>query len=179
MGKYALMIKLICFLVISSLFSVVYAHDLILSGNVPAQVCFSPEGRCTDAVVAGIVKAQSEILVQAYTIGSPVLTQALVDAHKRGVRVQVIVDKSELQEGLTLPAIMANAGIPVYFDGMHAVANNRIIIVDQEVVMTGSFNFNKASDELNAENLLILKSKELAAVYRNNWFGHQKHSQTH
>jgi len=179
MGKYALMTKLISIVVISSLSSVVYAHDLILSGSVPVQVCFSPRGGCSDAVLAKIVRAKSEILIQAYTIGSPVLTQALVDAHKRGVRVQVIVDKSELQEGLTPPAIMANAGVPVYFDGSHAVANNRVVIIDLEIVMTGSFNFNKASDELNAENLLIIKSKELAIVYRNNWLEHRKHSQTH
>jgi phosphatidylserine/phosphatidylglycerophosphate/cardiolipin synthase-like enzyme len=57
------------------------------------------------------------------------------------------------------------------------VANNRIIIIDKEVVITGSFNFNKASEEMNAENLLILKSKELSTIYRNNWTNHQKHSE--
>jgi phosphatidylserine/phosphatidylglycerophosphate/cardiolipin synthase-like enzyme len=179
MRKFALTISLI--VVLAVFFSVrsVHAHDLVLRGNVPVMVCFSPHGGCLEAIRQQIVKARSEILVQAYTIGSPVLTQALVDAHKRGVRVQVIIDKSDRQEGLTPPAIMANAGIPVLLDGIHAIANSRVIVIDREVVVTGSFNFNKASEELNAENLLILKSKELAAVYRENWLEHRKHSEPH
>jgi phosphatidylserine/phosphatidylglycerophosphate/cardiolipin synthase-like enzyme len=179
MGKYALIINLIFILAISCPSRVVHAYDLVLSGNVPVQVYFSPKGGCTDAILRSIVKAKSEILIQAYTIGSPILTEALVDAHRRGVLVQLIVDKSELSEGLTPQAIMANVGIPVYLDGIHAIANNRVVIIDQEVVMTGSFNFNKASEELNAENLLIIQSKELATLYRNNWMEHRTHSETH
>jgi len=177
MRKFALVVSLTVVPAVFFSLHFAHAHDLVLRGNVPVLVCFSPQGGCTEAIRQQIVKARSEVLVQAYAIGSPILTQALVDAHKRGVRVQVIIDKSDRQEGLTPPAIMANAGIPVFLDGIHAVANNRVIIIDREFVVTGSFNFNKASEELNAENLLILKSGELAAVYRNNWLEHHKHSE--
>ena len=103
--------------------------------------------------------------------------RALLRAHERGVKVALIADKSERTEGLTPIAILANAGIPVYLDGKHAVANNRAVIADQQVVITGSFNFNQASEEMNAENLLILDSKELAAEYRKNWDRHRQHSE--
>ena len=176
MGRQALCSGLIFMLAILPPCVSILAYDLTLSGDVPAEVYFSPNGGCTAAVLKSILKSNSEILMQAFSLQSPSITQALLEAHKRGVRVQVILDKSERSEGLTQAAQLANAGIPIYLDGIHAVANNRIVIIDKEVVITGSFNFNKASEEMNAENLLIMKSKELATIYRDNWINHQKHS---
>ncbi|MGO9613606.1 MAG: phospholipase D-like domain-containing protein [Dissulfurispiraceae bacterium] len=51
------------------------------------------------------------------------------------------------------------------------------MIIDKETVVTGSFNFTKAAEEKNAENLLILKSRELARFYIDNWQSHRKHSE--
>lgn len=58
----------------------------------------------------------------------------------------------------------------------HAIAHNKIIIIDRSVVITGSFNFTKAAEEKNAENLLIIRSKELAKPYLDNWRHHRDHS---
>ncbi|HTR44450.1 MAG TPA: phospholipase D-like domain-containing protein, partial [Thermodesulfovibrionales bacterium] len=52
-----------------------------------------------------------------------------------------------------------NMGIPTYIDAQHAIAHNKVMIIDKETVITGSFNFTKAAEERNAENLLILKNK--------------------
>ena len=177
MGKVALYLGLLFVLMILPPSGSLHAYDLMLGGDIPTEIYFSPNGGCTDAVLKWIRKANSEILIQAYSLQTPSITQALIEAYKRGVKIRVILDKSERSEGLTPSAMMANAGIPVYLDGIHAVANNRIIIVDKEIVITGSFNFNRASEEMNAENLLILKSKELSTIYRNNWIDHQKHSE--
>lgn len=87
------------------------------------------------------------------------------------------MDKSERQEGFTPATMIANAGIPVYLDGSHAVMNNRLIIIDGRIVMTGSFSFNSASETMNAENLLFLQSTELAKLYREDWLSHKKHSE--
>jgi phosphatidylserine/phosphatidylglycerophosphate/cardiolipin synthase-like enzyme len=51
------------------------------------------------------------------------------------------------------------------------------MIIDQSTVITGSFNFTKAAEEKNAENLFIIKSKELAGIYIDNWKKHQEHSE--
>ena len=67
-------------------------------------------------------------------------------------------------------------GIHTLIDAEHAIAHNKIMIIDKETVITGSFNFTKAAEEKNAENLLILKSKELAKLYIDNWNKHKKHS---
>lgn len=153
------------------------AFEVTLSKETPVQVFFAPQGGCTEGIIKTIERARSEILVQAYSFASVPIYRALLRAQERGVKVALIADKSERTEGMTPIAILANAGIPVYLDGKHAMANDRVIIVDQQIVMTGSFNFNQASEEMNAENLLILDSSELAAEYRKNWHRHRQHSE--
>jgi phosphatidylserine/phosphatidylglycerophosphate/cardiolipin synthase-like enzyme len=68
-------------------------------------------------------------------------------------------------------------GVPTYIDSTHAIAHNKIMVIDQETVITGSFNFTKAAEEKNAENILIIKSKELAQEYLDNWTKHKSHSE--
>jgi phosphatidylserine/phosphatidylglycerophosphate/cardiolipin synthase-like enzyme len=69
-----------------------------------------------------------------------------------------------------------DAGIPVYIDSAHQIAHNKIMIIDRSTVITGSFNFTKSAEEKNAENLLVIPSKELAAKYYKNWRRHKEHS---
>jgi phosphatidylserine/phosphatidylglycerophosphate/cardiolipin synthase-like enzyme len=65
--------------------------------------------------------------------------------------------------------------IPTYIDAQHAIAHNKIIIIDKETVITGSFNFTAAADK-NAENVIIIRSKDLAALYVDNYLKHKQHS---
>ncbi len=142
-----------------------------------ANVCFSPNGRCTEAITKEIGNANSEILVQAYSFTSARIAKALLNAHKRGVKIESILDKSQRSKKYTSATFLLNAGIPTYIDDKHAIAHNKIIIIDKETVITGSFNFTKAAEEKNAENLLIIKSKELAKSYIDNWNRHKEHSE--
>jgi phosphatidylserine/phosphatidylglycerophosphate/cardiolipin synthase-like enzyme len=139
-------------------------------------VFFSPHGGCTDAVVKELGKARSTVLVQAYSFTSREIAKALVDAHKRGVKVEVIVDKSELKEGHAEADFILQAGIPVKVDALHAIAHNKIAIIDSKVVVTGSFNFTNQAENHNAENLLVITDKALAEKYTANWQTHAGHS---
>jgi phosphatidylserine/phosphatidylglycerophosphate/cardiolipin synthase-like enzyme len=148
-----------------------------LIDNITAQVYFSPMGGCTDAIVQEISQAKQEILVQAYSFTSKDIAKALVAAHKRGVRTVIILDKSNQSKRYSAADFTFNMGIPTYIDAKHATAHNKVMIIDKETVITGSFNSTKAAEERNAENLLILRSKELAERYIANWEKHKQHSQ--
>ncbi len=140
------------------------------------QVAFSPQGGATQLVVATLAHAQTTVLVQAYSFTSAPIAQALVDAKKRGVVVEVILDKSQRTEHYSEADFLLHAGIPVSIDAAHAIAHNKIMILDDETIITGSFNFTKAAEEHNAENVLVLRDKALAAEYRINWQKHKAHS---
>jgi len=154
------------------------AADIILN-NTQTKIYFSPKGGCTEAIVDQIEKARTDILVQAYSFTSTPIAKALVDAHKRGVKVEAILDKSQKKEKYTSATFLKNAGIPTFIDSNHAIAHNKIIIIDRAIVITGSFNFTKAAEEKNAENLLIINSKELAKTYIENWAKHREHSDSY
>lgn len=147
--------------------------------NSTAHVYFSPDGGCTEAIVKEIGKAKSEILVQAYSFTSKEIAKALTDAHKRGVYTVVILDKSNRSTKYSAADFTAHMGIPTFIDSSHAIAHNKIMIIDRETVITGSFNFTNAAEEKNAENLLIIKSKELAKAYIDNWNNHKVHSEVY
>ena len=117
--------------------------------------------------------------MQAYSFTSAPIAKALVDAHKRGVQVQVILDKSQKGEKYSSADFVLHAGIPTFIDAKHAIAHNKIMIIDGQTVITGSFNFTKAAEESNAENLLVIRSPELAAKYAANWKAHAEHSEVY
>ena len=154
------------------------ATDVSLN-NTPVQVYFSPNGGCTDAIVREIGKAKKEILVQAYSFTSKDIAKALVDAHKRGIKTEIILDKSNRSAKYSSGDFTAHMGIPTYIDSAHTIAHNKIMVIDKETVITGSFNFTKAAEEHNAENLLILKSTDLAKQYIANWNKHKGHSEAY
>jgi phosphatidylserine/phosphatidylglycerophosphate/cardiolipin synthase-like enzyme len=95
------------------------------------------------------------------------------------VNVEVILDKSQRTEKYSEADFLLHAGIPTFIDAKHAIAHNKIIIVDGKVVITGSFNFTKAAEENNAENLLVIQDPALAAKYTTNWQAHLKHSDSY
>jgi phosphatidylserine/phosphatidylglycerophosphate/cardiolipin synthase-like enzyme len=145
-------------------------------GRTPVEVYFSPNDGTTEAIVREIDRTRSEILVQAYSFTSAPIAKALLNAHRRGVKVQAILDKSQKTQKYSSASFLTHSGIPTYIDAKHAIAHNKIIIIDRAVVITGSFNFTKAAEEKNAENLLIIRSKELAKPYHENWQRHREHS---
>lgn len=141
------------------------------------EVAFSPKSGGTKAVVKAIDEARHSILVQAYSFTSAPIAKALVDAKARGVDVQVILDKSQNSEKYTSATFIANHQIPVRIDSQHAIAHNKIMICDELNIVTGSFNFTKAAEEKNAENVLVIRGNEaLAKLYVENWRMHWSHS---
>lgn len=143
----------------------------------PITVYFNPGGGVTAAIVREIAAAKTTILVQAYGFNSAPIAKALVEAHQRGVKVSVILDKSKVSEERDSQAgLLVRHGVPTRLDGSHHAAHNKVMILDGQVVISGSFNFTKHSERDNAENLLVIRDKALAEEYAANWKLHAEHS---
>jgi phosphatidylserine/phosphatidylglycerophosphate/cardiolipin synthase-like enzyme len=144
-------------------------------------VCFTPEyGRtpsCTQEVMDALTGARKSALVQAYSFTSAPIAKALVDAHRRGVQVKVILDRSNRTAHYSAATFLDHAGIPVWIDAQHAIAHNKVMIIDGNTVITGSFNFTKAAEQQNAENLVTIRDSALAEQYTANWQKHLQHSE--
>ena len=142
----------------------------------PIDVYFSPKGGCTDAILKELKAAKSTVLVQAYWFTSEVIAKALVEAHQRGVKVEVILDRSRTEIDNDQAAFIVRNDVPTFIDDKHTTAHSKVIIVDGRVVVTGSFNFTQQAEEENVENLLVIRDKAIAEKFTANWKAHVKHS---
>jgi phospholipase D len=135
-----------------------------------AQVCFTLAAQdCGAFAVAAIDGARRSLLVQAYNFTEPRIVAAIVAASRRGVQVAVIVDKrTARQRGEGVDAV-AEAGIPTYVDRTPRIAHNKVMVIDEETVLTGSFNWSVSAERYNAENLLAIRSATLARFYTANF----------
>lgn len=133
------------------------------------RVCFSPGGQCTDKIVDAIQSTHSSIHVMAYSFTSSQIASALVEAFERGVDVQILIDKSQLKEKYSQLWTLKNRGVPVFIDSPQGLAHNKIMIFDGRYVLSGSFNFTKAAESRNAENVLFIDDSSLAQIYQKNW----------
>ncbi|MSQ57993.1 MAG: phospholipase D family protein [Limnohabitans sp.] len=137
---------------------------------------FNPPDNTAQAVADTIDLSKKEVRVQAYGFTHNGIAQALVRAHQRGVDVKVLLDKKSQTTNQYVVNLLIGSQIQYRLDGKHAIAHNKVIIVDSDIVITGSFNFTNSAQMRNAENLLILRSNSLAENYRANWMTHWDHS---
>jgi phosphatidylserine/phosphatidylglycerophosphate/cardiolipin synthase-like enzyme len=119
-------------------------------------------------------KAKKSLLIQAYSFTSVPIAKAMIDAKKRGVDVKVILDKSQFLQKYSSAKFLMNQEIPIWKEDKVAIAHNKIMIIDDMITITGSFNFTKAAQERNAENVLIIEDPLLTKKYTENWFHRQK-----
>ena len=159
------------------MFVVRWVRRKVGGGPPSIDVFFSPKGGCTEAVVRAINAARHEVLVQAYSFSSKPIAEALIAAKTRGVQVTVLLDKSNEGEPYSdLPLLMEH-GLAPMIDAHHAIAHNKVMILDGRTLITGSFNFTHQAENENAENLLVIKGHpELVGAYRQNFHAHKEHS---
>ena len=133
-------------------------------------VCFTPGERCDLRLIETIGSAKSMIEVQAYQLTSKPIQNALVRAYQRGIKVEVILDKSQLHGRGYPPAIyFHNMHVPTWIDTKPAIAHNKVMIIDEKEVITGSYNYSRAAQYRNAENMVIIISPHIASQYQRNF----------
>ncbi|WP_353272841.1 MULTISPECIES: phospholipase D family protein [unclassified Wolbachia] len=152
----------------------------LLSGCVScpkATVCFTPGENCTNLIIDSVDHAKKSVLVQAYQFTSKPIAESLIQAKKRGVEVKIILDKSQIHSKYSVVNELFEQGIKIYIDFKPAIAHNKVMIIDNQKIITGSFNFSDAAQKKNAENLLIITGDPpLVEQYIKNWKDRQSQS---
>jgi len=146
----------------------------VLPPTTKVEAHFSPKGGCQDAIVASI-RAAKKVRMQAYTLTAQPVIDALLAASAAGGDVEVILDSTQSRLAGNPVMALRNGKIKVFLDAMHALAHNKVLILDDEVVETGSYNFTNASETNNAENCVFITDKAVAASYLANWNAHREH----
>jgi phosphatidylserine/phosphatidylglycerophosphate/cardiolipin synthase-like enzyme len=146
----------------------------------PAEILaiyFTPPAGGASGLIKQMDGAKKSIKVMAYGFTATNLADALVRAKRRGLEVVLIQDEKTAQNNReTLPILLA-AGIEVRSDGKHAIQHNKVMLIDDDIVITGSYNFTNSAEKRNAENIMIVRSAYAAKRYADNWNTHWDHSE--
>ncbi|MEL7002432.1 MAG: phospholipase D-like domain-containing protein [Bacteroidota bacterium] len=133
--------------------------------NDQSDVCFSPNGECRNTIADEIDRARKKLDICVFTISDNRLADALITAHRKGVRVRVITDNDKsFDMGSDIEHLNRN-GIAVKMDDTSNHMHHKFAIVDDCTLITGSFNWTRSATEFNHENILVTKETGLIKSY--------------
>jgi len=129
--------------------------------------CFSPDDRCESRLVNLVDSAQQSINFLIFSFTSDNLANGMLRQSERGVSVSGVFDKSQyfMNRGTEFAKLKAE-GLNVQLDENAYSMHHKVIIIDSQVVATGSYNFSYSAENLNDENLLLIYSPEIAMLYQ-------------
>ncbi|MFL9148390.1 phospholipase D family protein [Escherichia coli] len=136
---------------------------------------FSPEGTALQLVIKTIETSQQEIRLMGFSFTSPEVVSALINAKRRGVDVKVVLDwKANTGKNTNASRaamnLLVGAGIPVRTVSAYKILHDKVIVSDGRHTEVGSFNYSRAADRSNSENVLVVwNDPAVAEKYLNHW----------
>jgi len=127
-----------------------------------------PKFDCAKAIIDLFNKAKKTAHVAIYSLTEPDIVDAMIAAHRRGVKVVIVADNTESKNASMAAAInkLTQAGVDVRLAVRQtALMHNKVGIFDGQIVATGSFNWTKNAEYRNDENLVIIDGKDVATDY--------------
>jgi phosphatidylserine/phosphatidylglycerophosphate/cardiolipin synthase-like enzyme len=134
------------------------------------QAVFARTESIAEAIEASLRETQVSLNAALYSFSSQRLFKALCDAQERGVRVRLLVDRGKYEANQATRELLARA--PFDFrvargrNGAGSKMHHKFVLLDDRMVLTGSYNWTSASEEQNYENLLIFADRTLVDQYR-------------
>jgi phosphatidylserine/phosphatidylglycerophosphate/cardiolipin synthase-like enzyme len=138
----------------------------IMVNNSLIEMYFSPQDGTLEHILEVVNSAQESIYFLAYSFTSDELADALVERAKSGVTVQGVFDRDQYHSNSgTEFDNLRNAGIEVNLDGNPRLMHHKVMVIDQQIVITGSYNFSRNAEHYNDENTLIIHNQDIATEY--------------
>lgn len=141
-------------------------------GTEHVEVAFSPEAGAQTLVLNTLNSAQRSVRLAGYSFTSPEVVSSLIEAHKRGVAVKVLVDDRGNRSTTSTAALrlLVASGIPVRTISTYSIHHGKYIVVDEAHTQTGSFNYSRAAAQANSENVIVIwNNVTVAALYTQPW----------
>lgn len=127
---------------------------------------FSPDDYTEDRMVELIDRAEDEIAIMAFTITSDPISDALINAHIRGVNISGVLEESQYYSNIGNDFDrLVETGLDLHLDQNTFNMHHKVMVIDQETVVTGSYNFSRSASEFNDENTLIIWNQNIAQQF--------------
>lgn len=139
---------------------------LELDDRTRVHVYFSPDDGAVRPILERLRAARRTIEILAFSLTSDPIAEELQAAAARGVSVRGVVEASRAERLGSDVIPLRETGLDLRLDGNPANLHHKVIVVDGEVVISGSYNFSRSAEENNDENLVIVYSKDLARAFQ-------------
>ncbi len=141
-----------------------FSHD-----GTPVRILFASEGNASEILVETVLRASSEIRFMTFVFSSDSIAEAMLQRASQGVQVRGIFEnRNSTASWSHLPTLLC-AGLDVRQDSNPFTLHHKVILVDDDTVITGSFNFSGSASRNNDENVIILQNREIASLYIQEW----------
>jgi len=130
------------------------------------KVLFSPRDECGKEILDRLNAAEKSIELAMYMLTSRELSNALTLAARRGVTVRVFLDGENAEECYSKADFLKKNGVLVKLEKGEGLMHNKFCVIDEEVVITGSYNWTASADLKNDENVIIITSDKTANIYK-------------
>jgi len=143
--------------------SVPYPY-LDLNG-IQIETIFESEGNARERIIDLIEDANNSILFMSFVLTDNDIAKAVFAQHRAGVRVAGIIESRNTGDTGSAFEALQEAGVDVLADGNPYLLHHKVIILDESIVISGSYNFSASAADNNDENMLIIHSAEVAVRY--------------
>ena len=141
-----------------------YSHVTI--DGVPLEVYFSPDDHVATRIIALLRGAQQSIYFMSYSFTASDFAEVLLQKARQGLAVAGIMEASQVKiDTGSVYNPFKQAGLPVYLDGNSGEMHHKVFIIDERIVITGSYNFSLSAETTNDENVVIFFDPRIAAQY--------------
>ena len=136
-------------------------------GIAEVSVFFSPQDKALSTNLVPLINnSKKYIYLPSFLFTHPKLTEALKQAHSRGVDVKMIIDATNTSSRHSAFKELRQFGIPIKVENYAGKMHAKVMIIDDEYLVLGSTNFSNSAEVRNDENMLVIKSPRTARLYR-------------
>ncbi|MFH1916384.1 MAG: phospholipase D-like domain-containing protein [Nanoarchaeota archaeon] len=139
------------------------AYPLVNVSGILIENYFCPEDACEEHVVAALQNAKESIYFMTYSFTSYPIAGVLIEK-KDDIEIRGLFDSQQVRD-YSMYFSLEKASIPVRIDNQPYLMHNKVFIIDNETVITGSFNPTKNANENNDENIIIIHDAGIAQQY--------------
>jgi len=129
------------------------------------EVYFSPDDHVLQRLLSLVAAAEESIEFLAFVFTSDPLAEALIARGANGVRVRGVIERGQANNSGSDFGQLILAGLDLRLDANQNNMHHKVMLIDGEIVITGSYNFSRNAEEKNDENVLIFHSVEIAQQY--------------
>ncbi|NTU75801.1 MAG: DUF1669 domain-containing protein, partial [Anaerolineaceae bacterium] len=140
-------------------------QPIMVNGH-KVEAYFSPEDKIAGRILKVIASSRKSINIQAFAFTRDDLGDEIIRRAKAGVNVRGVFDSDQIDSNIggEFPRFL-DAGLDVHRDPFMNMLHDKLIIIDGEIIITGSYNFSNSAETKNDENVVIIWDAQLAAQY--------------